>query len=72
MRQLVGAEASALASQAGMAAAEQLLAAAPPQDVLAATLRHFQQLFECPRLEGVAPAMNRVRGGGGRWCYCKL
>ncbi len=60
MRQLVAAEAHALAGAAALSYASQALAAASPHDVLAGALRHFQQLFECPRLEGVVATMNKA------------
>ncbi len=63
VRQLVAVEAQALAGQAALGAAAAHLASAPPTDVLAATIRHFQKLFECPRLEGVVPTINKVRWG---------
>ena len=43
-----------------MAAAEAALASSPPEDVVAGALRHFQQLFNCPTLEGVVPTVNKV------------
>ncbi|GFH06262.1 uncharacterized protein HaLaN_00864, partial [Haematococcus lacustris] len=60
LRQLVAAESHALAGAATMQAAEGALARADPHDVIAACVRHYQQLFECPKLEGVISSMNRV------------
>ena len=60
VRQLVAVEAAALVGEAALGAAARLLKGAPPGDLLAAALRHFQQLFDCPQLEGVIPAMNKV------------
>ena len=41
-------------------AAEAALASAPPEDRLAAPLRHFERLFACGSLTDIVPTMNKV------------
>ena len=67
--QLCELERQVLHSREVVAAAEAVLAA-DPHPLLHRTVTQFQQLFTCPSLEGVLPAMSRLRGalsGGCGW-----
>jgi fructose-1-phosphate kinase PfkB-like protein len=58
VKQLVAHERKSLQAADTIAAAEQLVGAG--DTLLARVVAHFQHLFDCPRLEGVLPAINQV------------
>lgn len=59
MRHLVEYERSSLAAADTIAAAEGVVAA-DPDLLLHRIVAQFQHLFDCPRLEGILPALNQV------------
>lgn len=59
VRQLVEAEAVALTARESLAAAAQHMASEPEQ-LLSRLVSHFMRLFDCPSLDGVIPAVNRL------------
>ncbi|KIY94293.1 hypothetical protein MNEG_13670 [Monoraphidium neglectum] len=59
VEELVSAEASAMAAHEVLAAAEGLMADRP-EGLLQKLLGHAQKLLDCPDLEGVIPALNRL------------
>lgn len=59
VRHLVEYERSSLAAADTIAAAEGVVAA-DPDLLLHRIVAQFQHLFDCPRLEGVLPALNQV------------
>ena len=59
MRHLVEYERSSLVAADTIAAAEGVVAA-DPDLLLHRIVAQFQHLFDCPRLEGILPALNQV------------
>ncbi|PNH02559.1 hypothetical protein TSOC_011452 [Tetrabaena socialis] len=59
VRQLVDSEAAALTARESLAAAASHLTA-QPEALLSRLVSHFMRLFDCPSLEGVVPAVNRL------------
>ncbi|EFJ49191.1 hypothetical protein VOLCADRAFT_117327 [Volvox carteri f. nagariensis] len=59
VRQLIEAEAAALTARESLAAASHHLKTEPEQ-LLSRLVSHFMRLFDCPSLEGVVPAVNRL------------
>lgn len=60
VRHLVEYERSSLAAADTIKAAQGVVAS-QPDTLLHRIVSQFQHLFDCPRLEGVLPAMNQVR-----------
>lgn len=54
----------ALTTRASFAGAEAFISS-QPQELLSRLVGHLQQLFDVPTLEGMLPAMNKVRGVWG-------
>ncbi|GLC33253.1 hypothetical protein PLESTM_000040900 [Pleodorina starrii] len=59
VRQLVEAEAVALTARESLAAASRHMAH-DPEHLLSRLVSHFMRLFDCPSLEGVVPAINKL------------